>query len=89
METKGLSTQVLSPDESEKVHICYYKNQDVLLWNSRPHDALEDHEWQVHNQIVVPRAFRQTVIGLPHDTPMLGQLGIKKLTVGFLFTFWA
>uniref|UniRef100_A0A8W8MZ15 Integrase catalytic domain-containing protein n=1 Tax=Magallana gigas TaxID=29159 RepID=A0A8W8MZ15_MAGGI len=78
LETKGLSTQVLSPEEAEKVPICYYKNQGVLMRKWRPRDAPVDHEWQVHHQIVVPRAYRQTVIGLAHDTPMSGHLGIKK-----------
>jgi hypothetical protein len=45
---------------------------------SCPPDALVEDEWQVHHQIVVPRAYRKTVIGLAHDTPMSGHLGINE-----------
>jgi hypothetical protein len=50
----------------------------------RPPDALVEDEWQVHHQIVVPRAYRKTVIGLAHDTPMSGHLGINSFGSLFL-----
>lgn len=31
LEIQGLSTQVLSPDEAEKVLICYYKCKGVVM----------------------------------------------------------
>ena len=78
VELKGLSEQVLSPEEMKEVPVCFYKNQGVLMRKWRPPDASVEDEWQIHHQIVVPRAYRKTVIGLAHDTPMSGHLGVTK-----------
>ena len=73
-----LSEQVLFPEEMKEVPVCFYKNQDVLMRKWPPPDASVEDEWQIHHQIVVPRAYRKTVIGLAHDTPMSGHLGVTK-----------
>ncbi|XP_062610561.1 uncharacterized protein LOC134272333, partial [Saccostrea cucullata] len=78
VELQGLIEQALSPEEAEKVPVCYYKNQGVLMRKWRPPDASVEDEWQIHHHIVVPRAYRRTVIGLAHDTPMSGHLGVTK-----------
>ncbi|XP_061190377.1 uncharacterized protein LOC133198276 [Saccostrea echinata] len=77
-ELQGLIEQAMSPEETEKVPVGYYKNQGVLMRKWRPPDASVDDEWQIRHQIVVPRAYRKTAIGLAHDTPMSGHLGVTK-----------
>ena len=44
----------------------------------RPPDVSANDGWTVNHQIVVPRIYRPEVLNLAHDTPMSGQLGIKK-----------
>lgn len=77
-ELKVLSQKALTLEEAQTVPVCYYMNHGVLMRKWRYPDAPVDQEWQVFNQIVIPKAFRNTVIGLGHDSPMSGHLGINK-----------
>ena len=58
----------------KEVPVCFYKNQGVLMRKWRPPDASVEDAWQIHHQIVVPRAYRKTVIGRAHDTQMSGRV---------------
>ena len=37
-------------------------------------DASPDEEWRAVHQIVVPGVYEQYILGIAHDTPMLGHL---------------
>ena len=76
VELKGLTEQVSSPEVMKEVPMCFYKNQGVLMRKWRPPGASIEDGWQIHHQIVVSRAYRKTVIGLAHDIPMSGHLGV-------------
>ena len=45
VELQGLIEQALSQEEAEKVPVCYYKNQGVLMRKWRPPDASVEDEW--------------------------------------------
>ena len=49
-----LRQNVLSSDEAEKVSVCYFKRNGVLMRKWRPPDALLDENWKVVHQIVIP-----------------------------------
>ena len=53
----------------------------------RPPDAKADEEWQVVHQIVVPQVYRQEIIKLAYDTPMAGNLGVKRKASRFYIIF--
>ena len=44
----------------------------------RPPGAPALEEWQVVHQIVLPKCCRKEVMGLAHESPMAGHLGINK-----------
>jgi hypothetical protein len=77
-ELKVLSQKALKLEEAQTVPVCYYLNQGVLMGMRRRPDAPVDQEWQVFHQIVIPKAFRNTAIGLGHDSPLSCLLGINK-----------
>ncbi|CAC5410429.1 Retrovirus-related Pol polyprotein from transposon 17.6 [Mytilus coruscus] len=54
----------------------------------RPPDATPEEEWRVVYQVVVPKVYRQDIIGLAHDTPLAGHLGIRKTCLKILQHFY-
>ena len=70
--------RTLPTEEANKVGECFYLNEGVLMRKWRSLDANPDEEWRVVHQIVVPGVYRQYILGVAHDTPMSGHLGINK-----------
>ena len=65
--------------------VCFYWKEGVLYrkWSpekSGQHDVFEDVGPQVQelHQVVVPKVARDTVLGLAHDIPLAGHLGVEK-----------
>ena len=77
-ELKSLIKKSLSLAEANKVPVCYFKQNGILMRKWRPVDASADDEWQVVHQIVVPKVYRQEILNLAHDSPMSGHLGVNK-----------
>ena len=73
-----LCSQSLSQQEAEKVPVCFYMKDGVLMRKWRPPDVGVEEEWKVVHQIVVPKVYRQEVISIAHDHPMSGHLGVTK-----------
>ena len=48
-----LSQNVLSSNEADKVSVCYFKRNGVLMRKWRPPDGLLDEDWKVVHQIVI------------------------------------
>ncbi|CAC5364330.1 unnamed protein product [Mytilus coruscus] len=61
-------------EEADKVAECYYHQDGILMRKWRPPDATPEEEWRVVYQVVVPKVYRQEIIGLAHDTPLAGHL---------------
>ena len=74
--------------EAEKVPVCFYKENGILMRKWRPIDVSAEDDWRVVHQIVVPKVYHTEVISLAHDHPMAGHLGISKTHDRILSHFW-
>ncbi len=83
-----LSQRALSQQEAEQIPVCFYKQNGVLMRKWRPPDAPVDQEWKVVHQIVVPKVYHREVIGIAHDSPMAGHLGVRKTHDRIWSHFW-
>ena len=83
-----LSQRALSQQEAEQIPVCFYKQNGVLMRKWRPPDAPVDEEWKVVHQIVVPKVYHREVIGIAHDSPMAGHLGVRKTHDKIWSHFW-
>ena len=61
-------------EEAEKVSVCYFIKDKVLMRKWRPPDAAVEDEWKVVYQIVVPEVYQEEAMSLAHDSPMAGHL---------------
>ena len=77
-ELSLLRAKSLTMEEAEKVPLCYFMKDDVLMRKWRPPDASVEDEWKVVYQIVVPKVYRKEVLNLAHDSAMAGHLGVNK-----------
>ena len=59
-------------------HVCYYKQDRVLMRKWSPLDAPASEQWRVVSQIVAPENYRMNILHLAHEAPMAGHLGINK-----------
>ena len=41
-------------------------------------DVPAEDEWAVKYQVVVPKTYRQDILGIAHETPLAGHLGVNK-----------
>ena len=73
-----ISKRSLPSKEGNKSSECFYLNNGVLMRKWRQLDASPDEEWRLVHQIVVPGVYRQYILGITHDTPMSGHLGINE-----------
>ena len=73
-----LSQKALSSEEEEKTPVCYFKQDGMLMRKWIPPDALLQEDWKVVHQIVIPSVYRKEVIGVAHDSPLSGHLGVNK-----------
>ena len=87
-DLKDFSQRALSLQEADKVPVCFYKQNGVLMRKWRPPEAPADDEWQVIHQIVVPNVYHKEVISIAHDSPMAGHLGVRKTQDRILNHFW-
>ena len=78
----------LPPQEAEKVPVCFYEENGILMRKYRPPDVSAEDDWTVVHQIVVPQVYHTEVISLAHDHPMAGHLGISKTHDRILSHFW-
>ena len=74
----SISNTALNETEASKVPVCYYICNGVLMRKWRPPNISADEEWNVANQVVVPKPYQSHIIGLAHDIPMAGHLGVTK-----------
>ena len=84
--TKCFSS-VVSAEDINKTNTAYFLDCGLLMrrWTSHG-DAGGD--WSAVYQIVVPTAFRQTVLSLSHDHPWPGHLGVTKTHDRVLWHFF-
>ncbi|CAC5366139.1 unnamed protein product [Mytilus coruscus] len=87
-EVLQLRKRAQPQEEADKVSECYYHQDDILMRKWRPPDATPEEEWRVVYQVVVPKVYRQEIIGLAHDTPLAGHLGIMKSCFKILQYFY-
>ena len=78
----------LPSQEAEKIPVCFYTEDGILMRKWRPPEVSVEDEWQVIHQIVVPQIYHREVISLAHDNPMAGHLGISKTHDRILAHFW-
>ena len=41
-------------------------------------DVPAEYEWAVKYQVVVPKTYRQDILGIAHETPLAGRMGVNK-----------
>ncbi|CAG2237515.1 unnamed protein product [Mytilus edulis] len=87
-EVLRLSQRAQPQEEADKVAECYHNQDGILLRKWRPTGAILEEEWRVVYQVVVPKVYRQDIIGLAHDTPLAGHLGISKTYLKILQHFY-
>lgn len=82
--------QVVSEEDSfVKSNCCYTMDSGLLMRKWRPVEIPADEDWNVVNQIVVPKPYRQEILSLAHDIPLSGHLGVKKTYDRILkYFFW-
>ena len=73
-----LKEKALPMDEIKKVPIGYFVENEILMRKWRPSDGPADGEWNVVNQVVVPKVYRPEILKLAHDIPLGGHLGVHK-----------
>ena len=66
---KDLGQRALILQEAEEVHVCFYKQNGVLMRKWRPPNASASDESQVVHQVVVPKVYHREVISIAHDSP--------------------
>ncbi len=70
--------KALSVEERDKVPVCYFVKDGVLVRMYRsPYIPVTD-EWKVYRQIFVPTKYRSQILELAHSLPINGRLGVKK-----------
>lgn len=60
-ELKPLFTRKVDLNEPEKLLVCYYLDNDVLMRNFRSNDVAGNEEWNVFKRIIVPMCYRKDV----------------------------
>ena len=68
----------LTPVEAEKVGVGYLVKENILMRKWSPTECDNGKKGETVYQIVVPTIHRREVLGLTHDFPMSGHLGIHK-----------
>ena len=78
LDIKGLIRRSVAEDESLTEPVCFYIKNGILMRRWRPPDVPADAKWAVHSQVVVPKPYRLQILGMAHETPLAGHLGITK-----------
>ena len=68
----------LTPVEAEKVSVGYLIKENILMRKWSPTECDNGEKGKTVYQIVVPTVHRQDFLGLAHDLPITGHLGISK-----------
>ncbi|XP_071177647.1 uncharacterized protein [Mytilus edulis] len=87
-EVLQLCKRAQPQEEADKVAECYFHQDGILVRKWGPPDATLEEEWRVVYQVVVPKVYRQEIIGFAHDTPLAGHLGIRKTCLKILQQFY-
>ena len=77
-ELVKLKEGALEEGEASVEPIFYYTKHGVLMRHFRPGDAAVDEMWKVRHQIVVPAKYRPRILGMAHEDPLGGHLGVNK-----------
>ena len=80
--------QSLPAQEAEKVPVCFYEEDGVLMRKFRPPDVSAEDEWTIVHQIVVPQVYRAEILSLGHSHPLAGHMGIRRTYDRILSHFW-
>ncbi|XP_071950797.1 uncharacterized protein [Antedon mediterranea] len=82
--------KALSVEEMSIVPVCYYIKDGILMRKWRPPDIPSSDVWNEIHQIVIPSRYRQDIIGIAHDDPLSGHLGVNKTVDKILrHFFWS
>ena len=73
-----LAENAASVDEASDMATCYYNDSGILMRKWRPPTAPANEEWQIVQQIVIPKIHRREILHLAHASPMAGHMGINK-----------
>ncbi|CAI9725178.1 Hypothetical predicted protein [Octopus vulgaris] len=81
-------TRASSEKEAEKLRICSYFHEGVLMGKWRPHDVPASDHWQVKEKIVVRKEYRLDIVNQAYDIPLAGHLGVRKTKYRILQHFY-
>jgi len=87
-EIRKLFDIALSQEDINKEPVGYYERDGVLMRKYRPPYVPASDSWKVLDQVVIPACYRQDILGLAHDHPLAGHLGISKTTDRILQHFF-
>ncbi len=62
-----LYNKALSVEEADKVPVCYFESDCVLMRKYRPPDTLATDEWKVYRENIVPSKYRSEILELIHS----------------------
>ncbi len=73
-----LCNKALSVEAADKVPVCYFVKDGVLMRKYRPPNIPATDEWKVYRQIVVLTKYKSEMLALAHSLPISGHLGVNK-----------
>ena len=77
-EILPLLERAFDEKEIDKVPVCFYVKNGILMRKWRPPDVSAEDEWTFNHQIEVPRVYRPKILNLAHETHMSDHLGVNK-----------
>ena len=78
LEIRRLGQLAVNEQEVAVMPRCYFHKDGILMRKWRPSDVPASHEWKVVYQVVLPPVYREDILKLAHETPMVGHLGVNK-----------
>ena len=84
-----LREQAVTEPEAEKLAVCYYIKDDLLMRKWTPSDDQINEGWSETHQIIVPNRYRNDILRIAHDLPYSGHMGVSKTYRRVLpYFFW-
>ena len=77
-EVKKLLSQVVPTDEVDRVSMCFFVRDGLLLRKWVSPIARSDHPLAVKPRILTPRSLCASILELAHENPLSGHLGTRK-----------
>ena len=75
----GVRDRVVPLEDVSKLRVCVYKDEGVIMRKWEPKVATDNARTSKRvDQVVVPLQCRKSILGLAHDAPMAGHMGVTK-----------